>query len=594
MTTNEKLALLRVEMKKLGADACLIPSSDPHASEYLPAHWAARSYFSGFTGSVGTLVVTAADSALWVDGRYFIQAERQLAGSEIALQRMGVEGVPTVVEYLESALSAGQVLALDGMVTPTATVQQLEKALAKKGATLISADLVEGNWPDRPAVPASPGFLLGTEYAGLSATEKLSAVRRQLAKKGASATLVTRLDSVAWLLNLRAADIDCTPFALAYCFITPSDAQLFVDSSRLPEAANQALCEQGVHILNYDQMLSAITGYHHSETVLVDIEATNWAAYSALKANPNFELTTGSDPIIALKAIKNATEISSLKRSHTKDGVAMVQFQMWLEQQMASGAAVTEVDVDEKLLALRKAQKDNLGASFDTIAAYGANAAMMHYHASADECDTLKPRGFLLVDCGGQYMDGTTDITRTYALGPLSENERTYYTYVLQSHIELARLQFLSGCTGGNLDVIARAPIWKHGLDYRCGTGHGVGFLGGVHEGPHNLRINNNVVFEPGMVVTDEPGIYEEGEVGIRIENELLCVTRCKNDYGSFLGFEPITYCPIDVSPVRTELLTADQSQWLNEYHSRVCEILSPHLSADEQAWLKQKTQPIG
>lgn len=593
LSTNEKIALLRAAMKAAGANACLIPSSDPHISEYLPAHWSARRYFSGFTGSVGNLVVTETASALWVDGRYFVQAAHQLEGSEIVLQKMGVEGVPTLLEYLTDALGEGQVLAVDGMVTATSTMKELQAALAKKGASVKSVDLVEGNWPDRPAVPASEAFLLDEVYAGRSTADKLADLRAELAKQEAGAMVVCRLDSVAWLLNLRANDLDNTPFALAYCFVTPDDAILFINTARLPAEAVEALGRQGVRVTDYDHLLGALTGYHHDQTVLVDEAGTNWAVYSALKGNPVFTLKAGEDPIQALKAVKNPVEIENLKKVHVKDGVAMVKFQMWLEEKMAAGEAVTEVDVDEKLMALRGEQALNIGVSFDTIAAWGANAAMMHYHATPGNCTTLAPKGFLLVDCGGQYLDGTTDITRTYTLGELTDNERTYYTYVLKSHIDMAKLQFLNTCTGGNLDVIARAPVWAHGIDYRCGTGHGVGFVGGVHEGPQNLRITNHTVFKPGMIVTDEPGIYEEGEVGIRIENELLCCARVKNQYGQFLGFEPITYCPIDLTPVRPELLDADEKEWLNAFHQMVREKLTPHLSAAEAAWLAEKTKPL-
>lgn len=593
MTTNEKISLLRQAMKAAGANACLIPSSDPHASEYLPEHWAARSYFSGFTGSVGTLVVTETASALWADGRYFIQAERQLAGSEIQLQRMGVEGVPTVTQYLTDALGQGQVLALDGMVTPTSLVMDLQKALAKKGASIASVDLVEGNWPGRPAMPATPAWLLGTEYAGLSAAQKLEQVRTQLQKQQADSLVVTRLDSVAWLLNLRAADIECTPFAVAYCLVTKDKATLFINQARLEPAAAQGLAQQGVEVQNYEDILDAIAQYSQPSAVLVDKAGTNWAVYQALEQNPNFTLLPGTDPIQALKGIKNPVEIANIKKAHIKDGVAMVRFQIWLEQQLAAGNPITEVDVDAKLLELRAAQPGNLGASFGTIAAYGANAAMMHYHATPEACATLEPKGFLLVDSGGQYMDGTTDITRTYALGQLTQQEREFYTYVLKSHVDLAKVQFLAGCTGGNLDIMARAAVWQHGIDYRCGTGHGVGFLGGVHEGPHNLRITNQVVFEPGMIVTNEPGIYEEGLMGIRIENELLCEERVKNQYGQFLGFEAVTYCPIDLTPVCTELLTRDEVEWLNNFHAMVYTTLAPHLTSEETAWLAEKTKAL-
>ena len=420
-----------------------------------------------------------------------------------------------------------------------------------------------------------------------------SALRAALAEQKAGAMVVTRLDSVAWLLNLRASDIDCTPFALAFCFVTPDDAMLFMDAGRLPAEAAAALGAQGVRVMDYEKLLGTLTGYHHDHTVLVDTAGTNWAIYTALQSNPCFTLAEGCDPVQALKAVKNPTEIENLKAAHAKDGVAMVRFAIWLEAELAAGRTVTEVDVEQILLKLRAAQELNQGASFDTIAAYGANAAMMHYHATPGSCSALQPKGFLLVDSGATYMDGTTDITRTYALGELTENERTYYTYVLKSHIDMAKLQFLAGCTGGNLDIIARAPVWAHGIDYRCGTGHGVGFFGGVHEGPHNLRITNNVVFKPGMLVTDEPGIYEEGEVGIRIENELVCVEREKNQYGQFLGFEAVTYCPIDLAPVRAELLDESEKAWLNAFHQTVYDTLAPRLTAPERAWLAEKTKAL-
>ncbi len=593
MTTNEKISQLRTAMLAAGAEVCLIPSSDPHVSEYLPAHWAARSYFSGFTGSMGTLVVTSTGSALWADGRYFIQAERQIAGSEIELQRIGVEGVPTVNQYIADHLSEGQFLALDGMVTPTDTVKQLEKLLSKKGAGIKSVDLVSGCWEDRPAIPSTPAYLLDVKYAGLSAKEKLALLRKELDKKETKAMVIPRLDSVAWLLNLRASDLECTPFALAFCFVTPDDAMLFIDRSRLPKEAEEALGQQGVQVVDYDKLLGTLTAYHHNLPVLVDTAGTNWAIYNTLRENPAFTLVEGGDPIQALKGIKNETEIKNNHNAHVKDGVAMVRFQMWMEDRMTQGIATTELDVAEVLKKLRSEQDLNTDTSFGTIAAYGANAAMMHYQASAESFATLEPHGLLLVDSGGQYLDGTTDITRTYALGELTDNERTYYTYTLKSHIDMAKLQFLSGCTGGNLDIIARAPVWAHGIDYRCGTGHGVGFYGNVHEGPHSLRVTNNVVFKPGMVVTDEPGVYEEGELGIRIENELLCVEKEKNQYGQFLGFETITFCPIDLTPVRPELLDQAEKDWLNAFHKNVYETLKPHLTQHEADWLLGKTLPL-
>ncbi len=594
MTTNQKLDALRQSMKAAGVDACLIPTADPHISEYLPEHWAARSYFSGFTGSQGTFVVTLTQSALWVDGRYFIQAERQIQGSEITLQRMGVAGVPTLQEYLKTTLTAGQTLAVDGMLAPSSLILELEQLLNPMDITIRSVDLISENWPNRPALPASKAWLLEERFAGLSAAEKLAQVRKALAQQNANTLVVTRLDSVAWLLNLRGGDLPCTPFALGYCVVDEDSAVLFLDKERLDSQSVEALQQQGVSIQPYTALVDFLKGYSRAARVLVDTEGTNWAIYQTLQQNSHFTMLEGEDPIQALKAVKNPVEIQNIRNAHIKDGVAMVRFQIWLEQQLAAGSSLTEVDVDAKLFELRTAQPDNIGISFDTIAAYGANAAMMHYHATPESCSWLEPRGFLLVDSGGQYLDGTTDITRTYALGPLTEQEKDFYTYVLKAHIDLAQVQFLEGCTGSNLDIMARAAVWKHGIDYRCGTGHGIGFVGNVHEGPQRLHTRlQKVAFEPGMIVTNEPGIYEEGLVGIRIENELLCELRTENQYGRFLGFEVITYCPIDLTGVRKELLTQDELEWLNAFHAQVYNTLKPHLTQEEAQWLEEKTKPL-
>lgn len=593
MTTNEKLAVLRAAMASEGVAACLIPSSDPHISEYLPAHWAARRYFSGFTGSVGTLVVTRQKSALWVDGRYFVQAEKQLAGSEIELQRMTLPGVPTVAEYLQNELGEGDVLALDGEVASTALVKELEAALAKKGASVRDIDLAGPNWPGRPDLPATPAWLLEERYAGSSAGEKLARLRKKLTEEGATAQVVTRLDSIAWLLNLRAADLDCTPFALAFGFVTQSSAVLFISGSRLPAEARGALEAQGFAVQEYDQLPEALAAHTTPETVLVDEGGTNYAIYSALGRNPAFTLKTGEDPIQAMKGVKSEAELDNIRRAHEKDGAAMVRFGMALEVAMAAGKPLTEYDIGGMLAAERAKEDGYLMESFAPIAAYGPNAAMMHYQATAEDHAVLKPEGFLLVDTGGQYLDGTTDITRTYPLGPLTGEQKHWYTLVLKSHIGMARAVFLEGCTGGNLDILARSAVWREGIDYRCGTGHGVGFVGGVHEGPQNLRISNNVKFQPGMTITDEPGIYETGKVGIRIENELVCVELMKTEYGRFFGFEPITYCPIALEAVLPEMLNADEVRWINEYHAMVYATLAPRLTEAQRAWLAKKTAPL-
>ncbi len=594
LSTNEKLAHLRGTMKACGADACLIPSSDPHLSEYLPGHWQARSYFSGFTGSAGTLALTDGESALWTDGRYFIQAERQLSGSEIQLMRMAQPGVPTVGAWLADKLQDGQTLALDGQVNSQAFVRSLQKAFGSKNITIKDVDLVTPNWQEgRPAIPASQGYLHPVEYTGLSAAQKLDQVRELLRQKGATSLLVTRLDSAAWLTNLRAADIEYNPFALCYVFVSQDAALLFIDASRLPADVLAMLRDNNIEVRGYGEIRSWLRRNDQAQTILADPASVSYALWQELETNPAFTIVEGEEPVQALKGVKNPTEIASLKNAHQKDGAAMVRFQMELEKRMEAGQRTTECDIAAMLRNVRFVQPACIGESFGTIAAYGGNAAMMHYSAQPATCAVLAKKGFLLVDSGAQYLDGTTDITRTYAMGELTDQEKTWYTLVLKSHIGMARAVFLEGCTGGNLDILARSAVWQHGIDYRCGTGHGVGFLGGVHEGPQNLRITNNVKFVPGMTITDEPGIYEEGQVGIRIENELLCVEKMQTEYGRFFGFEPITYCPIDTAPVVVSMLTDEELAWLNDYHAMVEKTLAPLLNKEEQTWLAAKCAPL-
>lgn len=592
-TVPERIAALRAAMKEAGVDGFLIPSSDPHMSEYLPDCYQARSWFSGFNGSVGTLAVTATDAALWVDGRYFIQAERQLAGSGIELMRIAQKGTPEIPAWLTGMLPENGVMGVDGMVTATSTVEKLQKAFAKKQISIRNIDFVAQLWEGRPAMPATPAWLLDVKYAGKTVHEKLALLREQLAKKEANAILLSRLDSVAWLLNLRADDIACTPVAMAYCLVLPERATLFIDRSRLPQEAQEALSKEGVETAEYGDVEKAIASIGQKVTALYEPDGLNYTLYSAWKANPCVTLLAGEEPVQLLKGVKNDVEIENIKNAHVKDGVAMVRFQMALEDKMANGDPLTECDVADMLSALRREQPLSLGDSFDTIPAYGANAAMMHYHAVPETCAKLEPHGFLLVDSGGQYLDGTTDITRTYALGEPTEEEKTYYTWVLKCHIDIAKVIFLEGCTGGNLDIIARSPLWQHGIDYRCGTGHGVGFVGGVHEGPQNLRTTNQVVFQPGMTITDEPGVYEEGKIGIRIENELVCKVWDTTEYGRFLCFEPITYCPIDTRAVKVDLLDDAELTWLNNFHQVVYQSLESHLNDHEREWLKAACAPL-
>ena len=594
-TVNERIAALRAAMLANGCEAYLIPTGDPHSSEYLPTHYNAREYFSGFTGENSNLVVTRTGSALWADGRFFVQAEKQLAGTEIQLQRMGEPGVPTVEQYCADALSEGQALGLCGLTASCQLVRSIQKLLDKKGAVVKTLNLEDELWTEgRPALPATPAWLLSAEYAGLTPAQKLAQLREKLAEKGCTAQLCGKLDNLAWLLNLRAMDIECTPYAMGYCYVTKDKAVLFIDRSRLAPEAAAELAENGVELADYDSILDFAASLTQPETVLADSASVNYAVYQALEANPHLTVKDLPDPLLPLKGKKNPTELDHLRAAHIRDGVAMVRFEKELEERMAAGEQMTELTVDEILHKYRSEQDKFLVESFHTIAAYGPNAAMMHYHATEEDHAPLQPKGFLLVDCGGTYLDGTTDITRTYPLGQLTEEEKLFYTWTLQSHIEIARAVFLDYCTGQMLDTLAREPLWRHLINYRCGTGHSVSFVGNVHEGPHALNGRNQVVFEPGMIVTDEPGVYEGGLVGVRIENELECYEKAVNQYGRFLAFRPVTFVPIDTSPIVPGVLTREQLDWLNDYHRQVFENLAPLLNAEERDWLAKKCAAIG
>ncbi len=589
MTTNEKIQKLRQSMKANGVYAYLIPSSDPHMSEYLPDHWTTRAYFSGFDGSAGTLVVTEDKSGLWTDGRYFLQAGQQLAGSEVQLYKMGMPGVPTVSEFLEQELVGGKVLGIDGTVTATSTVRELQA----HGVSVKAVDCTSENWEGRPAIPATEVYVHEVKYTGLTAAQKLVQLKEKLQGAGANTMVITRLDSIAWLLNLRANDIAYNPFLLSYVLVEPEKTTLFVNTSRVCTKAKESLAENGVELREYEEILPAIRGMTGEKQVLVDPASVNYAVWQALEENSSLTLIEGAEPVQALKSIKNETEIENIKNAHVRDGVAMVRFQRELERRMAQKIPTTECDIEVILRDLRAQQPLNKGESFSTIAGYGENGAIVHYHALPETCATVQAKGLLLVDSGAQYLDGTTDITRTYAMGELTREEKEYYTTVLKTHISVARTIFLDGTSGSTLDMMARSKVWSKGIDYRHGTGHGVGYFGGVHEGPHNLRTTSTVPFHAGMLITDEPGYYEEGKVGIRIENILLVKKLFENEYGTFLGYEPVTYCPIDTTPVLVEQLDDEEIAWLNEYHRTVYEKLAGCLEEDDRAWLKEKTAPI-
>ena len=594
-TVPERLAALRAAMKANGVDVYLIPVGDPHSSEYLPDHYTSLTYFSGFHGENSNFVVTMTESAVWADGRYFVQAEKEIAGTEIQLMRMGEPGVPTAEEYCGKVLPEGGTLGLCGLTANCALVNNLKKELESKHGSIKTLFLEDELWVEgRPARPATPAWILPKEYAGFSPAEKLEQLRGKLKEQGCTAQLVGKLDNLAWLLNLRAMDIECTPYAMAYCYVTPSRAVLFINQARVTPEAKAELKANGVTLADYDSILDVMAAETEPQTVLAESATVNYAVYQVLENNPALTVKDAADPLLAMKGVKNEVELAHLRESHLRDAVAMVRFQIELENRLASGEQLTELTVDEILHKYRSADDKFLVESFGTIAAYGGNAAMMHYHATPEDHAVLQRKGFLLVDSGATYMDGTTDITRTYPLGELTEDERLFYTWTLQCHIDIAKAVWLDYYDCHMLDTIAREPLWRHLINYRCGTGHSVSFVGNVHEGPHALNGRNTTLMRPGMIVTDEPGVYEAGEVGIRIENEIECYHKADNQYGTFLAFRPLTFVPIATSPIVPGVLDKEQIAWLNDYHRKVFEQLAPRLTEDERAWLAEKCAAIG
>ena len=594
-TVPERLAALRAAMQANGVDVYLIPVGDPHSSEYLPDHYTSLTYFSGFHGENSNFVVTMTGSAVWADGRYFVQAEKEIAGTEIQLMRMGEPGVPTAEEYCGKVLPEGGTLGLCGLTANCALVNNLKKELEPKHGSIKTLFLEDELWVEgRPARPATPAWILPKEYAGFSPAEKLEQLRAKLKEQGCTAQLVGKLDNLAWLLNLRAMDIECTPYAMAYCYVTPSRAVLFINQARVTPEAKAELEANGVTLADYDSILDVMAAETEPQTVLAESATVNYAVYQVLENNPALTVKDAADPLLAMKGVKNEVELAHLRESNLRDAVAMVRFQIELENRLAAGEELTELTVDEILHKYRSADEKFLVESFGTIAAYGGNAAMMHYHATPEDHAVLQRKGFLLVDSGATYMDGTTDITRTYPLGELTEDERLFYTWTLQCHIDIAKAVWLDYCDCHMLDTIAREPLWRHLINYRCGTGHSVSFVGNVHEGPHALNGRNTTLMRPGMIVTDEPGVYEAGEVGIRIENEIECYHKADNQYGTFLAFRPLTFVPIATSPIVPGVLDKEQVAWLNDYHRKVFEQLAPRLNEDERAWLAEKCAAIG
>ncbi|WP_018212211.1 aminopeptidase P family protein [Desulfitobacterium hafniense] len=587
MDIQERVAKLRKLMTDNGLAAYIIPSSDSHLSEYVADHFKSRQWISGFTGSAGTVVITLKDAGLWTDGRYYIQAERQLRNSGIRLFKAADPQVPSYTEWLKENLPEGSILGLDGHVFSAKQLRDMEKEWAGRITIKFDQDLVGQLWQDRPPIPARDIFVHDVSYAGRSRVEKLNELRQQMKGKGANVHVLTALDDIAWLLNIRGADVPNNPVTIAHVLVTEDACTLCIDPGKVPAPVKAELERDGIQIKGYVAVAGLLQGLGGDDAVLIDPESVN--AFLDHAIHPQTKKIEGANPTAMLKAVKNETELDNLKTSNIHDGVAMVRFIKWLKTTLGK-EEITELSAEDTLETLRRANKECVGLSFDTIAGYKDHAAMMHYKATSESAYTLAAEGFLLVDSGGQYFGGTTDITRTIVLGPLTEEEKRDFTLVLKGHIALATVKFLYGATGSNLDVLARQPIWKYGMDYKCGTGHGVGMFLNVHEGPQRLsQTPNTVKLEAGMILTNEPGIYKEGKHGIRTENMMVVRKAEETEFGQFMGFEAVTYCPIDLGGVDQSLLTEEEQTWLDDYNQMVYTTLEPYLNAEEKAWLAQE-----
>lgn len=592
----ERIERLRELMEERRIDAYLVPTSDYHESEYVGEHFACRQYITGFCGSAGTALITKDWAGLWTDGRYFVQAASELKGTGVELMKMGQEGVPSLEEYLGQNLPESGILGFDGRVINARMGEGLRRRLEdKKIAFAYTEALVGELWEDRPPLSAEPVWVLGERYTGKPSSEKIAGLRAEMVKCRADVHILTTLDDIAWLLNIRGNDIPCNPVVLSYLAVTRDEILLFINHKVVSGEAKMYLEGLGVTILPYQEIYSYAQDVKNSR-VLLEKGKVNYAIVQYLDGSN--QIIDRINPTVFAKAQKNPVEIENLKKSHIRDGVAVTKFIYWMKHNIGK-IPMTECSAADYLDGLRMEQ-GALGLSFPTISAYGANAAMCHYHAVPENCVELQPRGLYLVDSGGQYLEGTTDITRTFALGPVTDEEKEHYTLVLMSMLRLGHVKFLQGCSGLSLDYVAREPFWKRGLDYNHGTGHGVGYLLNVHERPVGIRFrtvperHDSAPFMPGYVCSDEPGIYIEGSHGIRTENLVFCKEAEKTEYGQFLQFEYLTYVPIDLEPVDVSLMEERDIAYLNEYHQQVYEKIAPHLTEDEAAWLKEVTQPIG
>lgn len=593
----ERLQQLREEMAKRNIAVYIVPTADFHESEYVGEHFKTRKFITGFSGSAGTAVITMKEAGLWTDGRYFVQAGEQLKGTTVKLFRMGEEGVPTVNEYVEQVLQAKECIGFDGRVVNGAWGAQLKAIADKKhGSLYVKEDLVDLIWKDRPQLSAEPVRILEEKYSGKSTKDKIADVRKVMEKKGADLHLLTSLYDIAWLLNVRGNDISYVPVVLSYLALSREKCIWFVQESALSEKVKEYLKENQVEVRSYEAFYDYIPQIADDSTILMNAATVNYRICSSIPASCT--ILDEIEPTVLMKAIKNKVEVDNTRNAHVKDAVAMCKFMYWLKNNIGK-IPMTEISVSDYLADLRAEQEGFLDLSFGTISGYSEHGAICHYSATPESDKELKPEGLLLVDSGGHYKEGTTDITRTFALGPITDEMRRDFTLICRSNMNLANARFLYGCTGQNLDILARGPLWDLGLDFKHGTGHGVGYVLNVHEGPNGFRWrtvaerNDSAVLEEGMITTDEPGIYIEGKYGIRTENELVCHKGEKNEYGQFMYFENITYVPIDLDAIDPKQMTSVEKQRLNDYHANVYRVVSPYLNEEEREWLKVYTRAI-
>lgn len=588
---KKRIEALREWLNRNNLSAFIIPSSDPHLSEYVAPHWKSREWFSGFTGSAGTVVVTADKAGLWTDSRYFIQAADQLAGTGIDLYKEMLPETPSIDAFILENLPADSAVGIDGRNLSVNYVENLQQKLSQKQISLnVQSDPMEEIWQDRPAIPQTPPFIYDIKYAGKSCKEKIEEIRQELRSKNCDSILITALDEIAWTLNLRGNDVKYNPVVISYLLITQENAVFFILPEKVTPEIDSYLKQQGVAIVDYNETDSYLSTLS-APSILLDPVKTNYFIYSSV--NSECRIVRDSSPVALMKAIRNPQELIGVHSAMKKDGVAMVKFLRWLEEVVPSGKE-TEMSIDRKLYEFRSQQELFMGESFGTIAGYKEHGAIIHYSATSDTDATLRAESFLLLDSGAQYLDGTTDITRTIALGELTEEEKRDYTLVLKGHLMLNMARFPKGTRGAQLDVLARLPLWKEGLNYLYGTGHGIGHFLNVHEGPQSIRMNENpVVLQPGMVTSNEPGVYRPGKHGVRTENLFLVVEDGEGMYGEYYKCETITLCPICKKGIVKELLSPEEIEWLNDYHKKVYEVLSPELNAEEKEWLKDKTSKL-